>query len=259
MKLKWNANFLDKFKMPSPKGVAKKPAALKTDLHPELALVNNRVQWKLWLSLLLTLIVMLSVWIGLSNQAQLNALVRDHEKVVQSDFNEQGSALVQIQQLVTQNQQTLLQAVQQMSSQTQTNQDALLQAINQQQQQTKAMVETVNQLQQQLQQLQKTTAAKATPLGQLTDTQPNDTRKITTEYHIFSVEPYGVVIQNDKGQFQIARIGKRLDLGQITAISADAVQAGEWTIVHNPTPQPAKPAVAPAVNNVPINAVYMNS
>ena len=219
------------------------------------------------------IIVLLCVLADLSGQSQIQKMSDDHQKVLQSDLNQQSDVLAQLQQVITQSQQNINQTLQQVSSQTQTNQQALLQAINQQQQQNKAIVATVTQLQQQMQALQKTVnvdataAAKAASSGNSAGQTPSN--KISPDYHIFAVEPYGVIIENNQGQFQIARIGKKLDIGAITSISATEVKAGDWSIVpaiSNPntavTPAPAQTYptnTTPVVNNVPMSDITISS
>lgn len=54
---------------------------------------------------------------------------------------------------------------------------------------------------------------------------------ITKAYSIFGVESYGVVLQDDNGNFEIAQIGKELSIGVISSITADAVHVGNWIII----------------------------
>ncbi len=54
----------------------------------------------------------------------------------------------------------------------------------------------------------------------------------TDKYRIYSVAPYGVIIQNKEGAFIIAQINKELDVGAISAISESKVIAGNKFITH---------------------------
>ncbi len=264
MKLKLNFAFLKNLKNRTANKVSK-PSKPKVDLHPELALVNDRVQWKLWLLIVVVVIAFLSILLGLSSQNQLSTLSTQHQKVLQADFSEQNNVLAQLQQTDTQNQQTITQTLQQISSQAQTNQQALLQAVMVDQQQSKTTSTAIAQLQQQMTQLQKTVTAVSAMKNSTTQAQAKP-QKIATGYNIFGVEPYGVVIQNAQGEFQIARIGQQLDIGEITAISANAVQAGDWTIVpkvgtttatQNQTQPHRRNMVTP--NQVPMSAISTSS
>ena len=54
----------------------------------------------------------------------------------------------------------------------------------------------------------------------------------TNKYRIYSVAPYGVIIQNKEGTFMVAQINKELDVGTISAISESKVIAGNKFITH---------------------------
>lgn len=52
----------------------------------------------------------------------------------------------------------------------------------------------------------------------------------TQLYHIYTTEPYGVILQDKKGKFIIARINKKLPIGLISSISNNQVVAGNKVI-----------------------------
>ncbi len=54
----------------------------------------------------------------------------------------------------------------------------------------------------------------------------------TDQYRIYSVEPYGVIIQNKKGIFIVAQINKELEVGAISAITESKVIAGNKVITY---------------------------
>ena len=59
--------------------------------------------------------------------------------------------------------------------------------------------------------------------------------KTATNYRIYAVNDYGVVLQDDRGRYIIARIGKMLPmLGEISAITASKVFVGNYKIIADP-------------------------
>ena len=59
--------------------------------------------------------------------------------------------------------------------------------------------------------------------------------KTAISYRIYAVNDYGVVLQDDKGHYTIATIGKMLPmLGEISAITAAKVFVGNYRIVADP-------------------------
>jgi hypothetical protein len=61
--------------------------------------------------------------------------------------------------------------------------------------------------------------------------QPKHNKLSQTQlYHIYKIEPYGVVLQDISGNFIIARINKKLAVGRISLISNNEVIAGNKVI-----------------------------
>ncbi|WP_395946493.1 hypothetical protein [Caedibacter taeniospiralis] len=59
--------------------------------------------------------------------------------------------------------------------------------------------------------------------------------KLATNYRIYSVNSYGLVLQAEDGTFTIANIGKVLpNLGEITSMTTNEVVAGDYKIIANP-------------------------
>jgi len=113
------------------------------------------------------------------------------------------------------------------------------QAFQQYQAQTKQQLAQVTQSMDQAVKTIQTLAAQAhTSASNLAQqTKPNDLPKTTNQYkpapgyHLYGVEPYGVVIVNPKGKFIITRVGRDIPgLGQVKAITADQVIVGDYII-----------------------------
>ncbi|MBK2124500.1 hypothetical protein [Fangia hongkongensis] len=60
-------------------------------------------------------------------------------------------------------------------------------------------------------------------------------KQTSTDYRIYSINNYGLVLQNKNGDFVIATIGKDLpNVGTVTSLTADKVIAGKYQIISNP-------------------------
>ena len=113
------------------------------------------------------------------------------------------------------------------------------QAFQQYQAQTKQQLAHVTQSMDQAVKTIQTLAAQAhTPASSSAQqATPNDPPKATNQYkpapgyHLYGVEPYGVVIVDLKGKFIITRVGRDIPgLGQVKAITADQVMVGDYVI-----------------------------
>lgn len=212
-------------RLSKPKPVVATPSVT---LHPELQQVLTILRKRLVgvfavlaVVIILLLGVLALVWQVQHNSAQTRAQVA-------SVLAAQTTTLQQLSQTVTLQEQGMNSALQQLTTQTAAGTQSLKQQLTVNVEQQAAITQTVNQLQQELQSLSKTLA---TPAHTTTVVAQDPAQKIAAGYHLYGVEPYGVVIQNPQGQFEIARIGKILPIGEITAISSTAVQAGAWTII----------------------------
>ena len=60
-------------------------------------------------------------------------------------------------------------------------------------------------------------------------------QEVTHQYRIYAVNDYGLVLQDESGNFMIANIGRELgSLGTIRKITADKVIVGKYQIVADP-------------------------
>ena len=108
-------------------------------------------------------------------------------------------------------------------------------AFEQYQTQTKQQLTKVTQsIDQAVKTIQNLTAQTHISAQQTTS---NDLPKATNQYkpapgyHLYGVEPYGVVIVDPKGNFIITRVGRDIPgLGQVKAITADQVMVGDYVI-----------------------------
>ncbi|WP_119344743.1 hypothetical protein [Facilibium subflavum] len=110
----------------------------------------------------------------------------------------------------------------------------------------------LQQLQMQLEQTQKQVKAlevnakekpqkPASTTTKETDTQTKSTNaakanlQVSSQYRIYSINSYGLVLEDTNGNYIIATIGKNLpNAGDISSITADQVIAGDYQIIANP-------------------------
>ena len=113
------------------------------------------------------------------------------------------------------------------------------QAFQQYQAKTKQQLAHVTQLMDQaVKSIQTLSAQARTPASNSAQQATlNDPLKATNQYkpapgyHLYGVEPYGVVIVDLKGKFIITRVGRYIPgLGQVKAITADQVMVGDYVI-----------------------------
>jgi len=232
----------------------------KTPLPPELQALKRNANWQFYTMVILVVILGLLLALSLSGQAGLNQQINQNKKTIENSIALQQSLLTHLQQSLSKQESATDSAIQHLDDSLKQDNQSLLQRIAQQQSQQKQTLQRLStQLTQSISELKAVeTKIKNSADGTLPQASVDiHADKIAKGYRIYGVEPYGVVIQDPKGQFEIARIGKQLSLGIVTAITANAVHVGPWVITSLPegannTPALSKTQARPQAINHPV-------
>lgn len=175
--------------------------------------------------LIAVVVAVLLVWLIIQSTQNTKALKHIEQGITTLNHDEI---------IMTQNLQQISKQTSQWQQQDQQSNATELQQIKQSNQQFNS---TLHALQQQLDQLRtmiNTLPVPAIPpqtTTKIAAAQP--TRQTATGYHIYAVEPYGVVIGTPSGEFHIVRVGEVIPmLGQVESISADQVLVGQRYVIR---------------------------